>query len=41
MAFSTPDTSGQRVGSFRWVICGLLFLAATLNYIDRQVIGYL
>jgi ACS family hexuronate transporter-like MFS transporter len=41
MAFSTPDTSGQRVGSFRWIICGLLFLAATLNYIDRQVIGYL
>jgi ACS family hexuronate transporter-like MFS transporter len=26
--------------SFRWVICGLLFFAATINYIDRQVIGW-
>jgi 2-dehydro-3-deoxygluconokinase len=25
----------------RWIICGLLFFAATLNYIDRQVIGLL
>ena len=41
MALSTPDMTGRRVGSFRWVICGLLFLAATLNYIDRQVIGIL
>src|SRR3954467_10071267 len=31
----------QRVGTFRWTICGLLFLAATINYIDRQVIGIL
>ena len=29
------------VGKFRWTICGLLFLAATINYIDRQVIGIL
>ncbi len=33
-----PDT---RVGWYRWVICFLLFLAATINYIDRQVIGLL
>lgn len=25
----------------RWTICGLLFFAATVNYIDRQVIGLL
>ena len=31
----------RRIGSFRWVICGLLFLAATINYVDRQVIGIL
>ncbi len=39
----TPASSArdQRVGYFRWVICGLLFLAATVNYIDRQVIGIL
>src|SRR4051812_29647768 len=31
----------QGAGNFRWVICALLFLAATINYIDRQVIGLL
>ena len=30
-----------RIGNVRWTICGLLFLAATINYIDRQVIGIL
>src|SRR5713101_5321456 len=30
-----------RVGNFRWTICALLFLATTINYIDRQVIGIL
>jgi MFS transporter, ACS family, aldohexuronate transporter len=33
--------TATRVGRFRWAICGLLFLAATINYIDRQVIGIL
>lgn len=28
-------------GRVRWVICALLFFAATINYIDRQVIGIL
>jgi MFS transporter, ACS family, hexuronate transporter len=28
-------------GHFRWYICALLFFAATINYIDRQVIGIL
>src|SRR5689334_14421374 len=31
----------SRVGHYRWVICALLFFAATINYIDRQVIGIL
>jgi ACS family hexuronate transporter-like MFS transporter len=30
-----------RIGRFRWVICALLFFAATINYVDRQVIGIL
>jgi len=30
-----------RVGRYRWVICGLLFFATTVNYVDRQVIGIL
>src|ERR1044072_1945981 len=29
------------VANYRWVICALLFFAATINYIDRQVIGIL
>jgi len=34
----SPNSS---VGYIRWIICGLLFFAATINYIDRQVIGIL
>jgi len=30
-----------KTGYFRWVICGVLFLAMTINYIDRQVISIL
>jgi MFS transporter, ACS family, hexuronate transporter len=25
----------------RWIVCGLLFLATTINYVDRQIIGIL
>jgi ACS family hexuronate transporter-like MFS transporter len=32
---------GVSVGHYRWVICGLIFLATTINYVDRQVIGIL
>src|SRR5437868_5185833 len=31
----------NRIGNYRWVICGLLFFATTINYIDRQVLGIL
>jgi ACS family hexuronate transporter-like MFS transporter len=30
-----------KTGYFRWVICGVLFLATTINYMDRQVISIL
>ena len=30
-----------KIGNKRWIICALLFFAATINYIDRQVIGLL
>lgn len=30
-----------RVGNYRWVICGLLFFASAINYVDRQVIALL
>lgn len=38
---SPSPTPPARVGHYRWVICALLFFAATINYIDRQVIGIL
>jgi len=31
----------NRIGGRRWLICGLLFFATTVNYMDRQVIGLL
>ena len=37
-AFEEVNT---RIGHRRWLICALLFFAATINYIDRQVIGIL
>ncbi len=27
--------------NYRWTICALLFFAAVINYIDRQIIGIL
>jgi MFS transporter, ACS family, aldohexuronate transporter len=30
-----------RTGYIRWLVCAFLFFAATINYIDRQVIGIL
>lgn len=29
----------NQMSNFRWVICGLLFLATTVNYMDRQVLS--
>jgi ACS family hexuronate transporter-like MFS transporter len=34
-------TAPARVGGYRWIICALLFLATTINYLDRQVLGIL
>ena len=28
-------------GRYRWVICGLLFFATTINYVDRQILSLL
>ena len=35
------STDTGRVGRHRWVICGLLFAATAINYVDRQMIGLL
>ena len=29
------------IGKYRWTICGLIFFATTINYIDRNVISFL
>lgn len=33
--------SKDTIGKFRWTICGLVFFATTINYIDRNVISFL
>jgi ACS family hexuronate transporter-like MFS transporter len=35
-----PPEEG-RPASYRWTICALLFVATTINYVDRQVLGIL
>lgn len=40
-AVDAESTIGSRIGHYRWVICGLLFFATTINYVDRQVLGIL
>lgn len=31
----------NKMGQYRWTICAMIFLATTINYLDRQVIGIL
>lgn len=31
----------KSIGNYRWTICGLLFFATTVNYLDRQVLSLL
>lgn len=38
---ASPSGSSQSPGRVRWFVCALLFFAATVNYMDRQVIGLL
>jgi MFS transporter, ACS family, hexuronate transporter len=34
-------STAEKISNYRWTIVGLLFFATTINYMDRQVIGYL
>jgi ACS family hexuronate transporter-like MFS transporter len=38
---SAHPVSGAKTRKLRWYICGLLFFATTVNYMDRQVLGIL
>jgi len=34
-----PETPVTTSGRYRWIICGLLFFATTINYMDRQILS--
>ena len=38
---AVAEDKSRKIRNFRWVICALLFIGTTVNYIDRQVIGLL
>jgi len=38
---SKTTTNANPVGRYRWTICALLFVATTINYLDRQVLSLL
>ena len=38
---ATSDDANTRTGWVRWSVCALIFLATTINYIDRQILGIL
>src|SRR6185436_12510716 len=40
-AAAVLQTVNTQIGRFRWVICGLLFFATTINYVDRLVFSIL
>lgn len=35
------DTTSNKMTNYRWVIAGLLLFSTTINYMDRNVIGFL
>jgi ACS family hexuronate transporter-like MFS transporter len=36
-----PAPAGERLGRVRWTVCAMLFVATSINYMDRQVIAIL
>ncbi len=40
-ATASPNATATIVGTYRWRICALLFLALSINYVDRSVLGVL
>ena len=44
-AFNNPTpgalSAGTRLGRVRWTVCAMLFVATSINYMDRQVIAIL
>ena len=40
-SMSEDASTGMRLGRVRWTICAMLFLATSINYMDRQVLSIL
>jgi hypothetical protein len=40
-ALNAFNAVNEKMGKYRWIICGLLFFATTVNYMDRQVLSLL
>jgi len=40
-AFSSGSSPGLSLGRVRWAVCAMLFVATSINYMDRQVIAIL
>ncbi|ATC64674.1 MFS transporter [Nibricoccus aquaticus] len=40
MQTTQPAPAGSVIGRYRWRICAVLFLATTINYIDRNVFSF-
>jgi ACS family hexuronate transporter-like MFS transporter len=40
-ATSAAARINETIGRYRWTICGLVFAATTINYLDRNVLGLL
>ena len=36
---NNQNAQNEKMTQYRWVICGMLFLATTINYMDRQVLS--
>ena len=41
MTSTAAAASSTTIGRYRWVVCGLLFFATTINYIDRNALSVL
>lgn len=41
MSALAEPSGAATIGRYRWLVCALLFLATTVNYIDRQILALL
>lgn len=39
MEIQEQQTVATKAGNFRWTVCAMLFLATTINYVDRQILS--